>query len=212
MKKLISLSLVIMLAVAGLFILTGCEKTEGGEEAKAKGVEIAQVQGKGTISIVVPEKEDGTAKYEFTTDKPEGVKGSGTFYLDTDTAVLSFGTYGLVYNTAVKYKEKYGEQSATFDGYIAWANDKDSGINMAGWEELEINGRKAVRYYSRTGGSGDYVYHGYIYVVGVDDIYTGSDLQIGVYYKGDEVKESKEFDQEVLDIINSLKVTATVAE
>ena len=211
MKKVISLVLVTIMLLAGLVVLTGCENGGNGgkEEKKVNGVEISKAIGAGTVTVAVPKKDDGTAKYEFTTTKPSAVKGSGTFYLETDTAAFSFGTYGLVYNTAQKYKQKYGEVAATFDGYINWVHEPESGIKMAGWEELEINGRKAVRYNSRTGGSGDYVYHGYIYVVGVDDIYKGSDLQIGVYYKGDEVKEAKEFDQETLDIINSLKVTAT---
>ena len=210
MKKIISLALISALLITGLVVLTGCETGSGnGGAKKNNGVEISKALGNGTVTISVPKKEDGTAKYEFTTTKPSVVKGSGTFYLETDTAAFSFGTHSLVYNTAVKFKEKNGEQPATFDGYLEWMKDPDSTIKLSGMEQFEINGRKALRYYSRTGGSGDYVYHGYNYMVGVDDLYKGSDLEIGVYYKGAETKEAKEFDQETLDIINSLKVTAT---
>ena len=120
---------------------------------------------------------------------------------------ISFSTHTLVYNTATYFKEKHGEQPASFEGYLEWMKEPESTIKLSGLEQFEINGRKALRYYSRTGSSGDYVYHGYNYMVGVDDIYKGSNLDIGVYYKGEETKESKEFDQETLDIINSLKVT-----
>ena len=210
MKKTLSIALAAIVLSAGLFILTGCENGNNGGAKKIDGVEISQTQGAGKISIVVPKKEDGTAKYQFTTTKPSAVKGSGTFYLETDNTAFSFGTHGLVYNTGTEYKQKYGEVPATFDGYLAFMDDTtmSSRPKLAGIEKYEINGRKAIRYYSRTGGSGDYVYHGYNYAVGVDDIYKGSDLEIGVYYKGDEIKESKEFDQETLDIINSLKVVA----
>ena len=209
MKKTISIIVVAVILATGLFVLTGCENGNGGNDTKKiNGVEISKALGNGTVSVVVPKKDDGTAKYEFTTTKPKEVKGSGTFYLETDKVAFSFGTHGLVYNTATKYKQKFGEVSATFEGYMNWVHDPDSGIKNAGWEEFEINGRKAARYYSRTGGSGDYVYHGYNYLIGVDDIYKGSDLEIGVYYKGEEVKQSKEFDQETLDIINSIKVVA----
>ncbi|MBR6033777.1 MAG: hypothetical protein IKP28_03445 [Clostridia bacterium] len=205
MKRVLSIALIAILLVAGLFILTGCDN-EGGAK-KVDGVEISQTLGKGTVTLTVPKNEDGTPKYEFTKTKPKEVKGSGTFYLETETAAFSFGTHTLVYNTATYFKEKHGEQAASFEGYLEWMQEPESTIKLAGLEQFEINGRKALRYYSRTGGSGDYVYHGYNYMVGVDDIYKGSNLDVGVYYKGDEVKESKEFDQETLDIINSLKVT-----
>ncbi|MBP3255201.1 MAG: hypothetical protein J6M60_01745 [Clostridia bacterium] len=207
MKKTISIIIVAILLATGLFVLTGCEN--GGDNTKKiNGVEISETLGKGKITVVVPKKEDGTAKYGFTKDKPKEAKSSGTFYLETDTAVFSFGTHSLVYNTGKEYKEKHGETEATFDGYLAFVEDTtmSSRPRLSGMEKLEINGRKAIRYHSKTGGSGNYVYHGYDYAISADDIYKGSDLEIGVYYKGEEVKESKEFDQETLDIINSLKI------
>ena len=211
MKRIISLVIISVILITGLLVVTGCENNNGGSSntKKTEGVEITETIGNGKISIVVPKNEDGTAKYQFTKDKPSEVKGSGTFYLETDNVAMSFGTHSLVYNTGVEYKGKYGEVPATFDGYLAFMDDESmsSRPKLAGLERFEINGRKAIRYYSRTGGSGDYVYHGYNYAVGVDNVYTGSDLEIGVYYKGEEIKESKEFDQETLDIINSLKIT-----
>ena len=174
---------------------------------KVNTVEISQVLGAGIVKISVPKNEDGTPKYEFTTTKPNDVKGSGTFYLETDSAILSFSTHTLVYNTSIYFKDKYGEHLASFEGYLEWMKDSDSKIKLYGMEQFEINGRKALRYYNRTGGSGDYIYHGYNYMVGVDDIYKESNLDLDVYYKGDEVKQSKEFDKETLDIINSLKIS-----
>lgn len=206
MKKTISLLLVAILLASGVFVLTGCGN-EGDNKKKANTVEISQALGAGTVTVSVPKNEDGTPKYQFTTTKPKEVKGSGTFYLETDNVAMSFGTHSLVYNTATYFKAKHGEQPASFEGYLEWMKEPESTIKLGGLEQFEINGRKALRYYSRTGGSGDYVYHGYNYMVGVDDIYKGSNLDIGVYYKGEEIKEPKEFDQETLDIINSLKVT-----
>ena len=206
MKKLISLSLVIMLVVAGLFILTGCEKT-----AKVKTVDISYTLGKGVITLSVPQNEDGTPKYQFTEEKPEELSKSGTVYLVTDTSLFAFGTSGFVYNTSKDYKEKYGETEASFDGYLEFINSDLFNKNMylTGCEEFELNGRKALRYYNMSGSSGDYDYYGYFYMVGADDIYPRSRVDMTVNYKVEEKpKEIQEFDEETLSIINSLKVTA----
>ncbi len=213
MKKALSITLVIVLLAIGLFVLTGCENGgEGGGSKPANTVEITRTFGKGKFTLSVPKKEDGTPKYEFTDTKPEKAKGSGTFYLETENSVLSFSTKGWVYNTSKDYKAKYGEDTkATWDGYIEFMNDESisSRPKLSGMEQFEINGRKALRYYSREGGSGDYTYFGYNYMIAVDDVYTGSNGNIGVYYKLDEYpKEAKEFDQETLDIIKSLKITS----
>jgi len=218
MKKTISLVLVIIMLITGMFILTGCgEQNDNGNgnsnSNNANTVEISKVMGKGKFTLSVPKKEDGTPKYEFTETKPEGATVSGTFYLETKNVVMVFSTSGLSYNTAVKYKEKYGNDTkASFDGYLEFIEDTElfnKKINLPGLEQFEINGRKALRYYSRVGSSGDYKYNGYFYKIGVDDIYPGSSAGVLVCYKEEEKpKESKEFDQETLDIISSLKITA----
>lgn len=207
MKKLFNLTLVFTMML-GLCVLTGCGKDN--DTKKKNTVDISYTHGKGKITLSVPKNEDGTAKYEFTKDKPEGISTSSTFYLVTDTAMFGFSTSGLVYNTSKDYKAKYGETQATFDGYLAFMDDESisSRPRLSGIERFEINGRKALRYYNRVGGSGDYKYYGYFYMVGVDDIYPGSHFNMTVNYKEDRPSEVKEFDQETLDIISSLKIEA----
>ena len=190
-----------VLLIGGLFALTGCENGKTNNT-----IEISRTLNKGKITLSVPKKDDGTPKYEFTEEKPENSKvNRGTFYLVTDNAVFSFKSSGLVYNTSVYYKQKYGDQKATFDGYLDWVDDKDSKINLSGMEKLEINGRKAIRYYDREGSSGNYKYYGYFYRVGADDVFLGSDFEMTVTYKSEE-SEAREFDEETLSIINSLKI------
>lgn len=204
MKKVLSILLVITLLASGLFILTGCEN-DGGKSKNT--TEISYVMGKGKITISVPKKEDGTPKYEFTTEQPEGSKQKGTFYLETDTAFFSFSSSGLVYNTSKYFKETYGEKEATFDGYLEFMQDPKSTIKLSGMEQFEINGRKALRYYNRVGSSGNYKYWGYFYMIASDDVYPGSHMNMTVNYKDEEKpSEVKEFDQETLDIINSFKL------
>ena len=217
MKKLISLSLVIVLLLTGLFTLTACDngggEGEGGSEnteSKIKTVDISYTHGKGVFTLSVPQNEDGTPKYEFTTEKPAEISTSATFYLVTDTAVFGFSTAGMSYNTSKDYKEKYGETDASFDGYLEFIEDSDlfNKSYLPGLEQFEINGRKALRYYNRAGGSGDYEYYGYFYFIGVDDIYPKSRAGMTVNYKVDErPKEAQEFDEETLSIIKSLKIT-----
>ena len=206
-KKIIISVLSVVILVGMLFILTGCGSKK---EKKVEGVEISHTMGKGNFTVTVPKNEDGSAKYQFTTEKPDGVAKSSTFYLVTDTAIFGFSSSGLTYNTSSAYKEKYGETEATFDGYLALVNDTENSSRpkLAGMEELELNGRKALRYYNRSGSSSNYSYYGYNYMIAADEIYKGSNVNMIVNYK-DETKptEAKEFDQETLDIISSLKIT-----
>lgn len=204
MKKIFSLLLTVLLVVC---IATGCESKTQNKNT----VEITYENGKGVFKLSVPKNEDGTAKYEFTKTKPKEISVSASFYLVTDTAVFGFSTSGLSYNTSSAYKEKYGTTTATFDGYLEFIEDTElfNKSYLPGLEKLELNGRKALRYYNRAGGSGDYNYYGYFYLIGVDDIYTGSRAQMTVNYKMEEKpKEIQEFDAETLAIINSLKIEA----
>ena len=208
MKKYFNIAL-ILVVVASLFVVTGCDKTK--KEKKDDTVRISYELGKGTFSVAVPKDKEGNAKYEFTKEKPEEISNAATFYLVTDNTVFGFSTSGLSYNTAVKYKEKYGETKATFDGYLEFVEDKDlfDKSYLPGLEQFKINGRKALRYYNRVGGSGSYKYYGYFYMIGVDDIYPGSRAGVTVNYKTtDRPTEAQEFDKETLAIIKSLKIEA----
>lgn len=214
MKKIISLVLTMVLIISGLFIFTGCgeqkveDKKESSEAKKDEKVAtITYEMGKGVVSLSVPKKADGTPKYEFVTTKPEGMKQTGAFYLTTDTCFIAFSSSGLSYNTSKDYKAKYGDTKATFDGYLEFINDESSTINLAGMEQFEINGRKALRYYNRVGPTGEYRYWGYFYLVAADDIYPGSKFEMTINYNAEEKPtEAQEFDTETLEIINSLKI------
>ena len=219
MKKILSLALVIVLLASGLFVLTGCgngnendaidgEMESNENQPKVEGVEISRELRDGIVTLTVPKNEDGTPKYEFTTEEPEGISKEGSFYLVTDTATFSFGTSSFVYNTGVEYKDKYGEKEGSFAGYLEFIEDTSLSsrpkLENEGLEKLDLNGRNAIRYYSRSGSSNNYTYYGYFYKVDVDDIYSGSGFDMTVNYKGETPSEAKEFDQDTLDIINSL--------
>lgn len=206
MKKTLSILAILAILCASMFALTGCGSDN--KEKKANTTDISYINGKGKITIAVPKKEDGTPKYEFTTEKPEKSKFRGTFYLETDNAVLVFSTSGLVYNTAKDYKEKFGDVKATFDGYLEWMDNPDSTIPKNNTEKLEINGRKAVKRPSREGSSGNYKYYGYSYMIAVDDVYPGSYLELKVGYKTDEeYTEAKPLNEETQSIIDSLVIS-----
>ena len=211
MKKFASLLCLMLVAVLVLF--AGCENKKEEEKKKKEDntIEISYTLGKGIVTLKVPKKEDGTPKYEFTTEKPQGITVTKTFYLVTYNTMMGFATSGMTYHTSLKYKEKYGDVKATFDGYLDFIEDKDlfNKSYLPGLEQFEINGRKGLRYYNRAGSPGSYDYYGYFYFLGVDDIYPGSKFDMVVNYKDEEKpKESKEFDKETLDIIKTLKITA----
>ena len=206
MKKIL---LIFVLLITCVCVVTGCGKDNGGKKVKKDVAKISYTLGKGTVTMEVPKNEDGNPKYEFTTEKPEGLSVSKTVYLVTDKAMIGFATTGLSYNTSTKYKEKYGDVKASFDGYLEFIEDEDlfNKSYLPGLEQFKINGRKALRYYNRVGGSGSYKYYGYFYFIGVDDIYPGSKFDMVVNYKDEEKPtESKEFDKETLEIIKSIKI------
>ena len=208
--KRVSKILLVFVLVISLFAITGCDKKNGGK-AKKDVAKINYTLGRGIITVEVPKDEEGNPKYEFTTEKPEGVSLTKPVYLVTDKNVIGFGTSGLSYHTSVKYKEKYGDVKASFKGYLEFIEDKDlfDKSYLPGLEQFKINGRSALRYYNRVGGSGKYKYYGYFYMIEADDIYPGSKFEIVVNYKDKEKsKEPKELDKETLDIINSLKIEA----
>lgn len=206
--KRVSKILLVFVLVISLFAITGCDKKNGGK-AKKDVAKINYTLGRGIITVEVPKDEEGNPKYEFTTEKPEGISFTKPVYLVTDKNVIGFGTSGLSYHTSVKYKEKYGDVKASFKGYLEFIEDKDlfDKSYLPGLEQFKINGRSALRYYNRVGGSGKYKYYGYFYMMGVDDIYPSSKFDMVVNYKDEEKPtESKEFDKETLEIIKSLKI------
>ena len=206
MRNGIKILLAAVLTLTAVFTLTGC-----GSKKEDNTKEISYTIGKGVFTVSVPKDEKGNAKYEFTEEKPKGISTSGSVYLVTDTAMFAFSTDGWTYQTSKDYKEKYGEKTPTFDGYLEFIEDKDlfNKSYLPGLEQFEINGRKALRYYNRAGGSGDYDYYGYFYMIEADDVYPKSRAKMTVNYKLDELpKETQEFDKETLNIINSLKITS----
>lgn len=205
MKKLFNV-LLVLIVVAVLFV-TGCENKK-----EDNTVKVSYSYGKATFFVSVPKDKDGNPKYEFTTEKPKGISVAKSFYLVTDKSMIGIATSGMSYNTSAKYKEKYGDKKATFDGYLEFIEDKDlfNKSYLPGLEQFQINGRKALRYYNRVGGSGSYKYYGYFYFVSVDDIYNGSKVDIVVNHKDTEnlPTEPTEIDEETLAIINSLEIEA----
>ena len=212
MKKLLSVMAIIAMLTGSLFAFSGCGNKDNGangNETKADTTEVSYEYGKAKYTVAVPKKEDGSAKYEFVKEKPDGVKYLSTFYLATDTADFSIGSAGLVYNTSKTYKEKYGETKATFQGYLDYMEDPISTIPKENMEILEINGRKVVKRQIKSGSSGNYKYYGYNYMVEVDDIMPGSYVEITVSYKNSEGEsEAKALESEAQDILNSLKIEA----
>ncbi len=211
MKKLLSIVLVAVMLLSGLTLFSGCGDNKGGNDKKDENkVEISATHGKGTFKVMVPKNEDGSPKYNFTKDKPENAPkfANGTYYLETEKAVITLSTMGLAYNTSTQYKQKYGDVKATFQGYIDFMNDPSSTIPR-GEEITEVNGKKAVKRQSKEGGSGSYKYYGFYYMIEADEVYPGSYVNLGVFYKdGVERTESEPIDDETQGIIDSLSVVA----
>ena len=219
MKKILSLISIIAILATSMFALSGCGNAEGenngknGDNKKADTVDISTEFFKGTLKFSVPKKEDGTAKYEFTKDRPESLMkyANGTLYLETDKAIITIASKGWSYNTGKEYKSKYGDKKASFDGYVEFMNDPTSTVPKNGVEMVELNGRKAVKRQSKQGSASNYTYYGFQYMVEADDVMPGSYVELGVYYKGEEEhKSSYPIDEETQAILDtySLKLNS----
>lgn len=211
MKKILSLIAIIAILGASMFVLSGCGKDNNSEKEaeKANTTEISYEVGKVKYTVSVPKKDDESPKYEFTKEKPDVKNVAGSFYLETDEAIIGFSSSGLVYTTSTYYKEKYGEnQKGTFEGFMDWVNDPASKIISKDYTEVEVNGRKAFRLDAKQGSSGNYEYLGYRYMIAADDVLPGSYVQLNVYFKGDEkLTSQKDLDSETQAIIDSLTLT-----
>ena len=183
-------------------LITGCTKN--------KTTEISYDLGKATISIKIPNDNEGNPKYAFTVDKPSNIVLSDTVYLETKTASFGFEINEYTYNQSAKYKEKYKDKDASFEGYLEYIDNPGLfNINyLPGFRKTKVNGVDAITYYNRTGYTDNYTYNGYYYILSLDNISKESKLDIVVNYKSDEpLNEPKELDEETLSILNSLKIT-----
>ena len=196
MKKIKYLLLVFVLAV----LVTGCT---GGSKEDSKKAEVEGTIGQFSFTLKVP-----NTKYELTTTKPEYAKKTGSYYLVTDKTTFVFSTTTWTYQTSYYYKEEYGTKDPSFEDYLKWKDNSKSGIRLAGDEKLKLNDRSAMRYQLREGGSGDYDYYGYMYLVSLDDINPKMRFDVAIYYNEKELpKESVELDKVTLDVLNTLTIT-----
>lgn len=214
MKKTVFTILIIITLLSTLFLITGCGN-DNSEEKKIETIETFYNLGTTKIKVLVPkiQAEDGTdkPKYEFTTTKPENAEARGSVYLVTDKAIFAFSSSRLVYNTGIAYKEKYGEQPASFAGWVSFVKDPDSKMSLTikNFEEIKLNNRDAAKYDYRYGtGSGEL--HGYNYRINIDELVPGSMLELVVTTKEGKTGDIKSVieDEEVKTILNSITIEA----
>ena len=223
MKRTLTVLLVAVLLIAGLFVLTACgngeTNGEGGGNSKIKTVEISHKTSMYEIKTSVPVKtgDDGqeVPAYEFVEDVPEAVKdffyGGGTFLVG-DKVVAGVETESYTYQTGRDYKEKYGEVTPSFESFKEFVYSEGSSSTLKQSELVKIGDREAMKAEVRVGsGSGDL--YGYRYVINIDDVYPRGYMEI-TFLRPDGEKEGVEetfADAEVQTIINSIVISA-VAE
>lgn len=167
MKKVLSLVLVTILLLSGLFVLTGC-----GE--KNTGVETSTTLGDIKITAKVPGNEEGQPTYTFTTEKPEN-----TIYFTGSTYLT-----GEKVNIAFDYNNVLGSGSKTYSDMLNFVKADSYTGTIKVREEVKIGGRDAIRDYFNYGPSGEDGRYGYRYLINVDDIMPGKYLDVRVV-KGD---------------------------
>lgn len=190
MKKVISLILIVLLLVSGLFILTGC-----GE--KDNGVETSTTLGEIKISAKVPGNEEGQPTYTFTTEKPENtIYFTGSTYLTGEKVNISFES-----------KKVLGTDSKTYSDMLNFIKSDSYTGTVKIKEELKIGDRDAIKTNFYYGANNDSGLYGYRYYINIDDVKAGQYMEV-VVVKGDfsngEI-DAYMSDEVVSSIVNSLK-------
>lgn len=187
MKKVLTLVLVTILLLSGLFVLTGCGQ---------KGVETSTTLGDIKITAKVPGNEEGQPTYTFTTEKPEN-----TIYFTGSTYLT-----GEKVNIAFDYNNVLGSGSKTYSDMLNFVKADSYTGTIKVREEVKIGGRDAIRDYFNYGPSGEDGRYGYKYLINIDDIMPGKYLSVTVV-KGDFSNgdiDGYMSDAEVKTIIESL--------
>mgnify|MGYP006391660881 CR=1 FL=1 len=190
MKKVLSLVLVTILLLSGLFVLTGC-----GE--KNTGVETSTTLGDIKITAKVPGNEEGQPTYTFTTEKPEN-----TIYFTGSTYLT-----GEKVNIAFESKKVLGTDSKTYSDMLNFIKSDSYTGTVKIKEELKIGDRDAIKTNFYYGANNDSGLYGYRYYINIDDVTAGQYMEV-VVVKGDfsngEI-DAYMSDEAVSAIVNSLK-------
>ena len=218
MKKTLTILLIVIMLIASLFILTGCNKGGDGSIGKSAGRKTTEISYSApsiySIKLNVPvEKNDaGEEKpvYKFTDELPETVEKilykSGN-YLVGDKVIATIETTSYTYHTGVAYKEAHGDVTPSFKGFKEFINEEGSSSTLKDAEEVKIGGREALKNEYRYGsGNGDL--YGYRYIINIDDIYPRGYMSIS-FVTADGTTESAETtfaDTEVQAMINSIVI------
>jgi len=214
MKKVLTIVLIIILLVASVFVLTGCNKGVG----KAAGRNTTEISYSApsiySIKLNVPVNKNDAGEeepvYEFTEELPEAVEDllykSGT-YLVGDKVVATIETTSYTYQTGVAYKEEHGDVTPSFESFKEFIFADDSTSTLQKSEETKIGDREALKDEYRIGsGSGDL--YGYRYIINIDDIYPRGYMTI-TFVTADGSSESAEAtfaDAEVQAMIDSISI------
>ena len=209
MKKNLIIGIIVAVIVVATVIAIVVMPKGKADNASKNMVDTSYELGKAKLTIKTPKNEDGSPKFNFTTEKPEDASVSGDVYLRTDKAVFVFENESYVYQTATKYKEKYGVQEPSFEDFIKWSEDKDSGVAMKNKELTEINGRKVQKDKFAEGSSSNLNYYGYTYRFSLDDISKKNYIYMTVMLADEKYESSPvTFDDETTAMINSITISA----
>ena len=188
MKKVLSLILVMVLLVSGMFVLTGCDNNS---EIK-NGKELTYEYNMFNAMVTVPQD----SNYEFTKEKPENkIYFDGVFYLVGDKINIAFKN-----DSFYGYKDN---SSTTFKEFVKYLQSEDYTGTRKPTETIKIGGKDAVRFEYKSGGK----LYGYEYFIEADDIVEKGMIKIIVTTSdfSSENVDTTFTDTEVQAIINSLK-------
>ena len=144
------------------------------------------------VTAEVPADSD----YAFTEEQPENLKMNGSVYMTSSKILASFSS------------DSWFGDTKTYDGTISFITSDDYTGTIKEFDEIEIDGRKGIKYDYRYGsGSGDL--YGYTYVIDFPEGYEGCTIKftLSIPDGNFDTTESVFAEEEVKAFIDSLKFT-----
>lgn len=196
MKKILSIALMAILLVGGLFALTGC----GSEKELTTEVTLEPSFCKATFTVPATKNENKEIEPIYKVE--EETKSDGYCGIANDKVAIELDHSSWSYRTYANYKEKYGDKEGSYANYLEYLKDPE----FDSQKTLKSNNVKEVKI-----GEYNAIQQKYMgnmrYTLDVEGATGQIQLVIVPLNEGDKVDDLLT-DAEISAIINSIKIEA----
>lgn len=199
MKKILSIALIAILLVGGLFALTGCGD-KGKDENSTTEVALEPWYCKATFTVPAAKNDNNELEPIYKVE--EETKGGNDCGIANDKVAIELKYSSWSYTSYANYKEKYGDKAGSYANYLEYLKDAE----FDSQKTLKSNNVKEVKV-----GEYNAIQQKYMgnmkYTLDVEGTKGQIQLVIVPLNEGDKVDDLLT-DAEISSIINSIKIEA----